>query len=59
MISCKLYLGSFNDARLLISKSFLFCPRIGDTISYFNQKYLVEEVIHSDSGIALVVSMSN
>lgn len=59
MISCKLYLKhpmSPGNGEFLAVMNFSFCPRIGESVQYFNQTYLVEDVIHSELGIALIVS---
>lgn len=59
MISCKLYLKhpmSPGNGEFLAVMNFAFCPRKGESIEYFNQTYLVEKVIHSESSIALIVS---
>jgi len=62
MISCKLYLKhpmSPGNGEFLIVMNFAFCPRVGEVIQYGVQEYSVEKVVHSELGIALIVSMSN
>ena len=50
-----LYFGKIETESFIDKMRFNFCPRVGECIKYFNDEYVVENVIHTEDIVILIV----
>jgi hypothetical protein len=53
-----LYFGKLEKETFIDKIRLSFCPRVGESIKYFNDEYVVEKVIHTEDIVILIVGMA-